>query len=65
MKINKLKNCSLIHAIINTIVYEGYPPWKRLATGNKLLLFKKIRQKLMKVDRVIEYSGIGKDVSRA
>jgi hypothetical protein len=51
--------------IINTRVYEGYPPWKRLTTGTKLLLFKKIRQKIMKMDKIIEYSGLGKDVSRA
>lgn len=51
--------------IINTKVYEGYPPWKRIITGTKILLFKKIRQKLMKVDRIIEYKGLGKETSRA
>lgn len=51
--------------IINTKIYEDYPPWKRLITGTKVLLFKKVRQKIMKVEKEIEYKGLGNDLSRA
>jgi len=51
--------------IINTKIYEDYPPWKRLITGTKVMLFKKIRQKIMKVEKELEYKGLGNELSRA
>jgi hypothetical protein len=51
--------------IINTKVYEDYPPWKRILTGTKVLLFKKLRQKVMKVEKELDYKGLGNDTARA
>jgi len=51
--------------IINTKVYDKYPPWKRLLTGTKIFLFKKIKQKQMKIESEIEYGGLGGGISRA
>ena len=51
--------------ILNSKVYEDYPPWKRIATGTELILFKKVKQKLMKVEDVYDYNGLGNGLSRA
>jgi len=45
--------------IFNTKVYEDYPPWKRLHTGNKLLLFRKKRQKIQEIVEEIDYQNGG------
>lgn len=51
--------------IINMKIYDDYPPWKRLYTGKKVLLYKKDRQKIMHIEREISYSGIGWGEARA
>jgi hypothetical protein len=50
---------------INTKIYEDFPPWKRLITGTKVILFKKLRQKIMKVEKELDYKGLGDGTSRA
>lgn len=51
--------------IINTKVYADYPPWKRLYTGKKVLLYKKDKQKVMHIDKELEYKGISWGQARA
>ena len=45
--------------IMNTKAYKEFPPWKRLHTGNKLLLFKKKKQKLQEIVEEIDYQNGG------
>ena len=44
---------------MNTKDYKEFPPWKRLHTGNKLLLFKKKKQKLQEIVKEIDYQNGG------
>lgn len=45
--------------IMNTKVYDQFPPYKRIFTGDRLYLFKKTRQKMMKVVKEIPYQQGG------
>ena len=45
--------------IMNTKIYKRYDTWKRIFTGDRLLLFKKKRQKIMEVVKEIPYQKNG------
>lgn len=51
--------------IINHKVYQNFGPFKRLLFGNKIVFFKKKKQKVMFVKKEVPYHGVGwvQDVS--
>jgi hypothetical protein len=44
--------------VVNSRIYENYPPWKRLFTGKAVLLYKKDKRKVMHIEKEIPYKGI-------